>query len=42
MRFFDLHCDLPTKIYKDNDDLLYNNAHWDITKCPSRDFVLVI
>lgn len=37
--FFDMHCDLPTKIYSSNENLLHNSAHWDIKKCPCRDFV---
>ncbi len=37
--FFDMHCDLPTKIYNSNDNLLHNSAHWSINKCPCRNFV---
>lgn len=37
--FFDMHSDLPTKLYSSNESILHNNQHWSLDKCPADEFV---
>lgn len=37
--FFDMHSDLPTKLYSSNESILHNNHHWSLDKCPADEFV---
>ena len=39
LKFYDLHCDLPTKIYSENENILHNRCQWAIDKCPTESFV---
>ena len=39
LKIYDLHCDLPTKIYSENESILHNRCQWAIDKCPAESFV---